>query len=99
MTTLLVYGARQPWGSAWWDSLPIGGVDGTLANRFLNGPLKGKVYAKTGTLDEVNSLSGYVTAASGNTLAFSIFVNNRRPSSEAARQAIDRIVEAVAATN
>jgi D-alanyl-D-alanine carboxypeptidase/D-alanyl-D-alanine-endopeptidase (penicillin-binding protein 4) len=99
LTTLLVYGARQSWGSAWWDSLPVGGVDGTLANRFTSGPLKGKVYAKTGTLDEVNSLSGYMTAASGNTLAFSILVNNRRPESAAAREAIDRIVEAVAAAN
>lgn len=96
-TTLLAYASRQPWGAAWRATLPIGGVDGTLEDRFRNSPLKGRVWAKTGTLDEVNALSGYVTAASGKTLAFSILVNGRRPGSGADAEAIDRIVEAIAA--
>jgi D-alanyl-D-alanine carboxypeptidase/D-alanyl-D-alanine-endopeptidase (penicillin-binding protein 4) len=59
--------------------------------------VKGKVRAKTGTLDEVNALSGYVVTASGRTLAFSILINGRHPGSDAEAQAIDRIVEAIAA--
>jgi serine-type D-Ala-D-Ala carboxypeptidase/endopeptidase (penicillin-binding protein 4) len=98
-THLLWWASHQPWGAEWRDSFPIGGVDGTLQNRFRNSPLKGKLWAKTGTLNEVNALSGYLTAASGRELAFSIIVNGHRPDSDAEFQAIDRIAEAIAATN
>jgi D-alanyl-D-alanine carboxypeptidase/D-alanyl-D-alanine-endopeptidase (penicillin-binding protein 4) len=97
ITQLLVYAARQPWGAAWRESLPVAGVDGTLAGRFRKSPLKGRLWAKTGTHSEVNALSGYLTAASGKTLAFSILVNGHRPGSVAEVQAIDRIAEAIAA--
>lgn len=96
-TKLLTYAARQPWGAAWRDSLPIAGVDGTLSSRFRNSPLKGRMWAKTGTLNECSTLSGYLTTASGKTLAFSIMVNGHRPGSNAEPQAIDRIVDAIAA--
>jgi D-alanyl-D-alanine carboxypeptidase/D-alanyl-D-alanine-endopeptidase (penicillin-binding protein 4) len=59
--------------------------------------LKEKMWAKTGTLNESYALSGYLTAASGKTLAFSILVNGRRPGSSAEHQAMDRIAEAIAA--
>ena len=96
-TQLLAYAARQPWGAAWRETLPVAAVDGTLTERFRNSPLKGRLWAKTGTLNGVNALSGYLTAASGKTLAFSILVNGHRPGSEAEVKAIDRIAEAIAA--
>jgi len=96
-TTLLTYAARQPWGEAWKATFPVGGVDGTLAGRFKNSPLQGKLFAKTGTLNEVNALSGYLTAASGKTIVFSILVNGHLPGSNAEIQAIDHICEAIAA--
>jgi len=95
---LLAYAARQSWGAGWRNSFPIAGVDGSLANRFKTSPLKGKLWAKTGTLNESNALSGYLTTTSGQTLAFSIMVNGHRPGSEAELQAIDRIAEAIAAS-
>jgi D-alanyl-D-alanine carboxypeptidase/D-alanyl-D-alanine-endopeptidase (penicillin-binding protein 4) len=94
---LLSYASRQPWGAAWRSTFPIAGVDGTLSNRFKTSPLKGRLWAKTGTLNETNALSGYLTAASGKTLAFSILVNGHRPGSEVELEAIDRIAEAIAA--
>jgi D-alanyl-D-alanine carboxypeptidase/D-alanyl-D-alanine-endopeptidase (penicillin-binding protein 4) len=97
ITRLLAYGSRQPWGAAWRDTLPIAGVDGTLGGRFKNSPLKGHLFAKTGTLGETNALSGYLTTASGKTVAFSILVNGHRPGSNAELQAIDRIAETIAA--
>jgi D-alanyl-D-alanine carboxypeptidase/D-alanyl-D-alanine-endopeptidase (penicillin-binding protein 4) len=99
LTQLLAYAARQPWGPAWRDTLPVAGVDGTLINRFKSSPLKGRLWAKTGTLNEVNCLSGYLTTASGKTIAFSILVNGHRPGSEAELHTIDRIAEAIAAAN
>lgn len=96
-TALLTYAARQPWGDAWKATLPVAGVDGTLGGRFRTSPLKGKLFAKTGTLSEANALSGYLTAKSGRTLAFSILVNGHLPGSEAELKAMDRICEAIAA--
>jgi len=98
-TTLLTYAAKQPWGERYRATLPVGGVDGTLSNRFTDPALKDKVFAKTGTLSEVNALSGYLTAASGKTLVFSILCNNHHPIGDAARVAIDKIVEAIASAN
>jgi D-alanyl-D-alanine carboxypeptidase/D-alanyl-D-alanine-endopeptidase (penicillin-binding protein 4) len=96
-TELLTYAARQPWGEAWRATLPVAGVDGTLINRFKNSPLKGRLWAKTGTHSEGNALSGYLTGASGKTVVFSILVNGHRPGSEAEVQAVDRIAEVIAA--
>ncbi|HTH42051.1 MAG TPA: D-alanyl-D-alanine carboxypeptidase/D-alanyl-D-alanine-endopeptidase [Terracidiphilus sp.] len=98
-TRLLTYAAAQPWGTDWRSSLPIAGVDGTLQNRFKNTPLQGKMWAKTGTFNEVNALTGYLMASSGRTVAFSIIVNGRRPGSDAESRAVDRIVEAIAAAD
>jgi D-alanyl-D-alanine carboxypeptidase/D-alanyl-D-alanine-endopeptidase (penicillin-binding protein 4) len=99
ITRLLTYAAHQPWGTAWHDTLPIAGVDGTLSNRFKTSPLKGHMWAKTGTLNESNALSGYLTTATGKTLAFSVMVNGHRPGSNAEIQAIDHICEAIAAAD
>ena len=59
-----------------YDALPIAGVDGTIASRMRNSPAQGNVHAKTGTLDMVRSLSGYVTTADRRLLIFSVLVNN-----------------------
>ncbi len=96
-TQLLSYASRQAWGAEWRATLPIAGVDGTLAGWFKSSPLKGKLWAKTGTLNETNALSGYLTTASGKVLAFSILVNGHRPGSDAESQAMQRICEAIAA--
>jgi serine-type D-Ala-D-Ala carboxypeptidase/endopeptidase (penicillin-binding protein 4) len=95
---LLQYASAQPWFAAWKKSLPVGGVDGSLEGRFAK-ELKGKVFAKTGTLGETRALSGYLECASGQTVAFSIFVGNHAPGSTADREVMDRIVAAIAAAN
>jgi len=98
-TKLLAWASHQSWGEAWRQTLPVAGVDGTLENRFRDTPLKGKMWAKTGTLNEVNAMAGYLTAASGRNLAFAVMLNGRRPGSDMEARAIDRIVEAIAAAN
>ncbi|MDR3745883.1 MAG: D-alanyl-D-alanine carboxypeptidase/D-alanyl-D-alanine-endopeptidase, partial [Acidobacteriaceae bacterium] len=91
-------GLPQPWFAAWKASLPIGGVDGTLADRFTKAPLKGHVFAKTGTLGEARALSGYLDTASGQTVIFSILVGNHLPGTSADRDVMDQIVAAIAAS-
>jgi serine-type D-Ala-D-Ala carboxypeptidase/endopeptidase (penicillin-binding protein 4) len=98
-TQLLRYAATQPWGAEWKSSLPIGGVDGTLETRFTKAPLKGNVFAKTGTSSEDRALSGYVVCASGKTVVFSILVGDHLPGSNADRDVMDKIVAAIAAAN
>jgi D-alanyl-D-alanine carboxypeptidase/D-alanyl-D-alanine-endopeptidase (penicillin-binding protein 4) len=98
-TTLLAYAARQPWGEAFRATLPIAGVDGSLASRFTQSPVKGKLLAKTGTLSEVNALSGYLTTRTGKTVAISILCNAHDPTSNASHKAADKIIEAIYADN
>ena len=68
-------GKQSRVSQAWRDSLTIGGVDGTLRNRFKGTRAAGNVRGKTGTIDQVSALSGYVKTAAGEDLAFSIVVN------------------------
>lgn len=76
VVTLLRYMNQQPYWGAFYNSLAIGGVDGTLGGRLSHPDLHGRVYAKTGSIGGVSALSGYVTAKSGKMFAFSIMVNN-----------------------
>ncbi|MBQ0022185.1 MAG: D-alanyl-D-alanine carboxypeptidase/D-alanyl-D-alanine-endopeptidase [Prevotellaceae bacterium] len=59
-----------------YESLPIAGVDGTISDRMRTGNAYRNVRAKTGTVNGVSTLAGYVTASNGHELAFSIMVNN-----------------------
>jgi D-alanyl-D-alanine carboxypeptidase/D-alanyl-D-alanine-endopeptidase (penicillin-binding protein 4) len=96
---LLQYAAEQAWFADWKKSLPVGGVDGSLEGRFTKAPLKGRVFAKTGTLGEARALSGYVECASGRMVIFSIMVGNHAPQNNADREVMDKIVAAIAAAN
>jgi D-alanyl-D-alanine carboxypeptidase/D-alanyl-D-alanine-endopeptidase (penicillin-binding protein 4) len=96
---LLQYASAQPWFADWKKSLPVGGEDDSLAERFAKAPLKDHVFAKTGTLGEARALSGYLDCASGKTVIFSIMVGNHLPQTHADRDLMDRIVEAIAAAN
>jgi D-alanyl-D-alanine carboxypeptidase/D-alanyl-D-alanine-endopeptidase (penicillin-binding protein 4) len=96
---LLQFASTQPWFATYKSSLPIGGVDGSLESRFTKPPLKGHVFAKTGTLGEARALSGYLECASGRTVIFSILVSSHAPGTHADREVIDRIVAAIATAN
>lgn len=96
---LLQYASTQSWFSDWKTSLPVGGEDGSLAARFGKPPLKDHVFAKTGTLGEARTLSGYLECASGKTVIFSIMVGNHLPGTSDDREVMDKIVAAIAAAN
>jgi len=90
--------AAQPWGAAWRASLPVGGVDGTLTRRFKGTSLEGRLFAKTGTLNATNALSGYLIAKSGKTLTFSAFANDV-PADASATRFLDVALVLVAEAN
>jgi D-alanyl-D-alanine carboxypeptidase/D-alanyl-D-alanine-endopeptidase (penicillin-binding protein 4) len=89
---LLRYAANQTWGAEYIDSLPLAGVDGTLASRFKTLPPGAVLRAKTGSLDHANALSGYLTTARGDRLVFSIMGNNHTMPSKLATEILDEIV-------
>jgi len=92
---LLTYVSKQPWANEFSDTLPVGGVDGTLMERFRTPQLTGKVRAKTGSLGHVNSLSGYATTAKGEKIVFSILSNNHLLTNRKALETMDSILAAV----
>ncbi|MGH7296559.1 MAG: D-alanyl-D-alanine carboxypeptidase [Polyangiaceae bacterium] len=77
--------------------LSVGGVDGTLHRRFHQELTRRRVRAKTGTLDDVIALSGYVLRDGGRgPIAFSALFNRVGGKQDGARHAADRLVELIA---
>lgn len=73
---ILVAIQRDPAYSAFYDALPIAGIDGTIRTRMVGTPAANNIRAKTGALEFVRSLSGYVTTAAGEKLVFSMLSNH-----------------------
>lgn len=57
-------------------SLPLSATDGTLRNRFKSPGMQGRIRLKTGRIDNVSALAGFVNAASGKTYVVVIFINH-----------------------
>jgi D-alanyl-D-alanine carboxypeptidase/D-alanyl-D-alanine-endopeptidase (penicillin-binding protein 4) len=75
----------------WYQTLPVAGVSGTVSARMKGTPAQGNLRAKTGTLEGVSSLSGYVTTADGEELAFSILMQHFPQRAREYRRVQDRI--------
>jgi D-alanyl-D-alanine carboxypeptidase/D-alanyl-D-alanine-endopeptidase (penicillin-binding protein 4) len=92
---LLEHGRSQPWGEAFRDALPEPGMkESTLENRLEE--LSGRLRAKTGSITNVNTLSGFLLTRDGRELVFSIMTNASGTSATAVRRGMDRIVRALA---
>jgi D-alanyl-D-alanine carboxypeptidase/D-alanyl-D-alanine-endopeptidase (penicillin-binding protein 4) len=78
---------RQPFLNA----LPLSGVDGTLRNRMGNNGMLRRVRAKTGTINHVTGLAGYVQTNHNEILSFVVFVNNFNGPTSYFRTVEDRI--------
>lgn len=94
----LVHLLRRAWADdemrAFVESLPVAGVDGTLAHRLQGGAAQGQAFLKTGTLLDTRALAGYVRARSGRVHAVAVFVNH--PEAARAMPAIDAVIEHLA---
>jgi D-alanyl-D-alanine carboxypeptidase/D-alanyl-D-alanine-endopeptidase (penicillin-binding protein 4) len=88
---------RFPLAPEYLSSVGIAGKDGTLRYRFEGSEAVGRLRAKTGTLENVSALSGYVQSVGGERFAFSVMVNDYGGRSGPVVQGIDAIGAAVAA--
>jgi serine-type D-Ala-D-Ala carboxypeptidase/endopeptidase (penicillin-binding protein 4) len=86
----------HPYAKVFKDSLPIPGEEGTLRNRTIGPNARKTARAKTGSLSNMSSLSGYVETKTGEPLLFVIFMNNHQCPAAAARGIQDKIVEYLA---
>ena len=76
-------------------SLPIAGQSGTLRQRFVGTVAQGRLWAKTGTLQGVTALSGYLERPDQSPLTFSILVNHSTQPTAVLQQSVDRVVMAI----
>ncbi len=105
VTRILAHMWESPARDAWMTMLPVGGEDGTLANRFccVSDGSKSDVskadarliVAKTGTLARALALSGYADSKTNGMLAFSILVNNFAAPASGIRAWIDKMALAL----
>jgi D-alanyl-D-alanine carboxypeptidase/D-alanyl-D-alanine-endopeptidase (penicillin-binding protein 4) len=82
MAAMLRAAYHSRWAPEFISSLPLAGIDGTLRSRMQN-TAQGSVRLKTGRLDGVTAVAGYVGAGSGKTYVLVSFINDPRSDSGA----------------
>ncbi|MFL6646669.1 MAG: D-alanyl-D-alanine carboxypeptidase/D-alanyl-D-alanine-endopeptidase [Sulfurifustaceae bacterium] len=83
LARLLLAALQSPYMPEFMSAFPVSGQDGTLAHRFA-GALAGRMHLKTGSLNGVRSLAGYVLDAKGQWVAVAYLYNGPRAESAAA---------------
>lgn len=89
---LLQYVYHQAYMPEFMASLPVSGYDGTMAHRFNNEPLQGHTHIKTGLLDFVQTMAGYVTNAAGQRYIVVLLHNDSKAHTKAGRRLQDRVI-------
>jgi D-alanyl-D-alanine carboxypeptidase/D-alanyl-D-alanine-endopeptidase (penicillin-binding protein 4) len=80
-------------------ALPVGAQDGTLELRMRNTVLAGRVQAKTGTISNVRSLSGFLITESGERLVFSMIANHFTATSAQVDAVVEKALAYLAMTS
>jgi len=73
---MLRFAWQQPYMPEYVASMSLSGLDGTLANRLDNRPLEGTAHLKTGSLDHVAAIAGYMQSRSGRRFAVVVLQNH-----------------------
>jgi len=76
MSSLLTFAWRQPYMPEYLASMALSGLDGTLRDRLRRADLKGKAHLKTGSLDDVAAIAGYLQSRSGRRYVLAILHNH-----------------------
>lgn len=91
LATVLQWGYRSAFAPEYTASLPIVGLDGTMRKRLTGSPLAGTARVKTGTLEDVKAVAGYVYDPAGRTWLVVGIVNHKH--AEVAQPALDALLD------
>ena len=91
LADILQRAARSPFSAELEASLPILGMDGTVKKRFKDSAIAGHAHLKTGTLEGVKSIAGYVHAQSGKQWIVVFIINH--PNAKYGQAAQDALIE------
>ena len=91
LSSVLQHAWQSPLMPEFIASLPLVGIDGTMGRRLQDTSVRGQAHIKTGTLTDVTSIAGYLTARSGRRIIVSCIINDANAS--AARPALDRLLQ------
>jgi D-alanyl-D-alanine carboxypeptidase/D-alanyl-D-alanine-endopeptidase (penicillin-binding protein 4) len=83
---MLIVAWRRPWMPEYIAALPVAGVDGTARKRLAGSPANGQAHIKTGTLNGVRAIGGYLLDRHGRRHALVMMVNHPEAASTAAAQ-------------
>jgi D-alanyl-D-alanine carboxypeptidase/D-alanyl-D-alanine-endopeptidase (penicillin-binding protein 4) len=89
---LLLHVYKQAYMPEFIAALPVSGYDGTMAHRFNDTPLVGRAHIKTGLLDFVQSMAGYVTTANGKRYVVVLLHNDPRAHTRSAEKLQDQVI-------
>ncbi len=90
LSQLLQHAAGSRYADLFRETLPRVGYDGTMRNRLVGDPVVGHAWIKTGSLNDVRAIAGYVEASSGRWYALSMIVND--PRAELTPPALDAFI-------
>jgi D-alanyl-D-alanine carboxypeptidase/D-alanyl-D-alanine-endopeptidase (penicillin-binding protein 4) len=96
---VLQAGLRSDWAPEFLASIPIVAVDGTMRRRLHDSPAAGRARMKTGTLNGVVAVAGYVPDASGRRCVLVAMINSDRVSNGRGRIVLDALVDWLARSN
>jgi D-alanyl-D-alanine carboxypeptidase/D-alanyl-D-alanine-endopeptidase (penicillin-binding protein 4) len=88
---LLMTAWQRPFMPEFVSSLPIAGLDGTARNRLSASPARGQAHIKTGTLEGVRAIAGYVLDRKGRRHALVMMVND--PAAASSLEAQEALLE------
>ena len=95
LVALLLYAQKQSWFPVYFGSLPVAGIDGTLTDRMKKAGMMGRIHAKTGSVEHVQTLSGYADTPGGRRLIFSFLSNNESVQDHEVHDALDGLCMAM----
>jgi D-alanyl-D-alanine carboxypeptidase/D-alanyl-D-alanine-endopeptidase (penicillin-binding protein 4) len=89
---VLLAGYASPFMPEFMSSMPIGALDGTLKRRFGGAPLEARLHLKTGSLNEVRSMAGYLLDRHGRRVVVVVLHNHPQLNTFAAEQVQDALL-------